>query len=159
MTNTTLAERFPGYEACERMVLDGIEVVVLSKKRDVRRSPIYMGDQEIGVDVSSTFSATLLVPPRNDSAGVGYALLEVSGYSTTSDRYDQDMCTVRCALEDGPAVEIDHTFYYQKYGGRSEKRQGPLKEFAEYFCTKLGYEGLTEQGLAAFVSAVRGRFS
>lgn len=81
-----------------------------------------------------------------------------SGYSSVSDRYDEDTRTVTANMFDGKTAvkseELDHDYYYQKYGGQSNKGKGDF-DLVVAFMNSIGIS-TTTTALAEFVKAFKG---
>jgi hypothetical protein len=156
-----LEKRFTSYATAQDQQLDGVQYAVLERNCTVNRSPCYAYGYEIGEDIERFFSSKLLVLPRDGAeiTGTPYVVLRVSGYSLTSERYDQHSVTTTCTLDSGESFELNYDYYYQKYGGRSEKRNAPLDRLLTYFRENLGYTSITGEQLAQWVRTLRSRFS
>jgi len=155
-TDPTLDARFPGHRAKEPFASGPFRLRVLDSRCSSQRSECRGYGTVIGVDVSHTFGARLLLPPAG--GGDGWAVFDLTGYSHYSERFDHESTTVRCELDDGAVVELLGSTHHEKFPSRNGEVRGDAARVLEHVRRRLGYADATAADLAALVSAIRRRF-
>ena len=153
-------KRFPGLMKKKRWCANGLEFIVYEKERTTTSHTCFGYGGECGTDVSTTFSSTLvLLPNLTFCTTEKYVSFYVSGYSSISDRYDQDSVSIDCRFADGSKMELRKEYYYQKYGGRSDNSWGELEKLGEYLHKELGYTQISAEELRVILQRMCSAFS
>ena len=153
-------QRFPGLMKKKRWCANGLEFIVYEKERTTTRHTCFGYGGECGTDVSTTFNSTLvLLPNLTICTAEKYVSFYISGYSSLSDRYDQDSVSIDCNFADGTKMELHSEYYYQKYGGRSDNVWGELEKLGDYLHTELSYTKISAKDLREILQKMRSAFS
>ena len=156
-----LEERFPGMsKKMERWSASGLEFIVFKKEHKTTRHTCFGYGGDCGVDVSTTFNSTLiLLPSQEVDNEEAYVSFYISGYSSYSDRYDQNSVSIECRFPDGKKMELRREYYYEKYGGRTDNAWGELEVLGTYLHDVMGYDSLTAEDLREVLKRMRSAFS
>jgi hypothetical protein len=154
-----LEERFPGHAQRDVFRLGPFAAWVVDERHEVSRHTCFGYGGEIGTDVSHTFGATLLLPPLGRAENPGFVVFRLSGYSSSSTRYDQDAVTLEAELFEGQTIKVSDEHYYQKYGGRSRDERGDLDPLERYVRDRIGLPQASPKHLADFLRKLRRSFS
>ena len=154
-----LEEKYPGYRDQEPFEAGPFRGRLVARRREVKSHPCYVHGYEIGEDIETFFSATVLVLPPEGSDAEGWCTLETSGYDLASDRYSQASRRVSCTLSEGGSHALEHRAYTQKPGRRPLDEEGSLRPLQEHLQSRMGYADATEEAVAQLVSAFAARFA
>ncbi len=152
---TPLGKVFPDFRTKPIVEFEGISAYVFAHHHTVENHPCYNYGYQIGDDISHSFHTQLLIVPGKGEGG--FVLVVISGYSNYSERYDQDSVSITCEMGNGQRMDLEHHYFYEKYGGQFRDIKNPLPPLLDYL-HKIGFD-LSEQQLAKWLSKVRSCYS